>query len=87
MLVANPPGKYICLETIIDIIANIAAPNVLIMITFLLSYKSETLPIGNCAMAPEIANRNVTIDISNMVKFIEVAYTARRVKTADWIVP
>ena len=34
-------------------------------------------------MAPEIANKNVTIDISNIVKFIEVAYTARRVKTAD----
>ena len=83
MLVANPPGKYICLETIIDIIANIAAPNELIMITFLLSYKYETFHIGNCAIAPEIANKNVTIDISNIVKFIEVAYTARRGKTAD----
>ena len=67
MLVANPPGKYICLETNIDIIANIAAPNVLIIITILLSYKSETFPTGNCAIAPEIASRNVTMDISNIM--------------------
>ena len=73
MLVASPSGKYICFETIIVKTENTAAPNVLIMITFLLSNISEIFPIGYCANAPDIANRNVTIDISKIVKFIEVA--------------
>ena len=42
-------------------------------ITFLLSYMSETLPTGNWDTAPETANKNVTIEISKIEKFIEVA--------------
>ena len=48
---------------------------------------SDNFPTGNCEIAPDTAKRNVTIEISNMVKFIEVAYTAKRVNKADWIVP
>ena len=44
---------------------------------------SEIFPTGNCEMAPEIANKNVTMEISKIVKFIEVAYTANNVKRAD----
>ena len=73
MLVARPSGKYICLETKIAKIANIDAPNVETTITFLLSYMSDIFPTGNCEIAPETAKRNVTIEISNIVKFIDVA--------------
>ena len=54
-------------------IAKNAAPKVEKTITFLLSYMSEIFPTGNWETAPEIANKNVTIDISKIVKFIEVA--------------
>ena len=47
LLVASPSGRYICLETIIEITANNAAPNEEITRTFLLSYISDNLPIGN----------------------------------------
>ena len=67
--------------------AKIEAAKVEKTITFLLSYKSESFPIGNCEIAPDIAKRNVTSDISNIVKFIEAAYTANKVNNADWIVP
>ena len=73
MLVARPSGKYICLETIIDKIAKIDEAKVEKIITLLLSYMSEIFPTGNCATDPEIAKRNVTIDISKIVKFIDVA--------------
>ena len=52
---------------------NIDAPNVEKTITFLLSYISDIFPTGNWETAPDTANRNVTIDISKIVKFIEVA--------------
>ena len=48
---------------------------------------SDNFPTGNCEIAPEIANKNVTIDISKIEKFIDVAYTANNVNNADWIVP
>ncbi len=38
-------------------------------------------------MAPDIARRNVTRDISKIVKFIDAAYTAKRVNKADCVVP
>ena len=57
------------------------------MITNRLSKLSDSFPIGHCATAPEIANKNVTIDISKIVKFIEAAYTARRENKADCVVP
>ena len=57
------------------------------MITKRLSKLSDSFPIGHCATAPEIANKNVTIDISKIVKFIEAAYTARRENKADCVVP
>ena len=37
---------------------------------------SDIFPIGHCEIAPEIATRNVTKDISNILKFIAAAYTA-----------
>ena len=80
-------GKYIVFETKIAKRANIAAPKVEITITNLLSYMSDIFPTGNCETAPEIANKNVTIDISSIEKFIEAAYTANKVNKADCIVP
>ena len=68
-------------------IENTAAPNVVTTITLLLSYKSDNLPIGNCEIAPEIASKKVTKDISNIEKFIDAEYTANKVNNADWIVP
>ena len=53
--------------------ANKAAAKVETTITNLLSYMSDIFPTGNCETAPETANKNVTIDISKIVKFIEVA--------------
>ena len=73
MLVARPSGRYICLETRIASIAKIDAPKVENTITFLRSYISEIFPTGNWETAPETAKRNVTIDISSIVKFIDVA--------------
>ena len=73
LLDARSPGKYICPDDIIDSKAKIHAPKVEITITFLLSYLSESFPIGYCEMAPEIASRKVTSDIWNMVKFIDAA--------------
>ena len=37
--------------------------------------------------APDTASRNVTKDISKIVKFIDAAYTAKRVNNADCVVP
>ena len=44
---------------------------------------SESFPIGHCDMAPDTANKNVTIEISKIVKFIEAAYTANNENNAD----
>ena len=60
---ARSPGKYICLEDKIAQSAKNDAANVTIIITFLLSNMSDSLPIGHCEIAPEIASRNVTRDI------------------------
>ena len=38
-------------------------------------------------MAPDTARRNVTKEISKIVKFIEAAYTAKRLNRADCVVP
>ena len=54
-------------------IENKEAAKVEITITFLLSYMSESFPIGNCEIAPEIANIKVTSEISKILKFIEAA--------------
>ena len=82
LLVASSPGKYIWSDDIIASIAKIHAPKVEITITFLLSYLSESFPIGYCEMAPETASRKVTSDIWNIVKFIDAAYTANNVNSA-----
>ena len=63
LLVPNSPGKYIWPDEIIASKAKIQAPKVEITITFLLSYLSESFPIGYCEIAPEIAKRKVTSDI------------------------
>ena len=87
MLVASSPGKYIWPDDRIASKAKIEAPKVEMTITFLLSYLSESFPIGYCEIAPEIAKRKVTSDIWKIVKFIDAAYTASNVNSADWIVP
>ena len=38
-------------------------------------------------MAPEIASKKVTIEISKILKFIDVAYTASKEKTAECETP
>ena len=43
------------------------------MITSLLSNLSDNFPIGYWATAPDIANKKVTTEISNIVKFIDAA--------------
>ena len=53
--------------------ANKAEPKGETTVTNLLSYISDIFPTGNCETAPETANKNVTIYISNIVNFIEVA--------------
>ena len=68
-------------------IENIAAPKVVDTITLRLSYKSDNFPIGNCEIAPDTASKNVTKEISNIVKFIDAEYTAHNVNNADCIVP
>ena len=56
-------------------------------ITFLLSNMSDKYPIGNWASAPETVSKKVKKPISVKVKFIEAAYTASKVNTAEWINP
>ena len=43
------------------------------MITNRLSNASDSLPIGHCEIAPDIATKKVTIDISKILKFIDAA--------------
>ena len=86
-VVACPSGKYIKPTEKIQHKESIAAPKVVITITLRLSYKSDNFPIGNWEIAPDTANKNVTKEISNIVKFIEAEYTANKVNKADCIVP
>ena len=59
----NSPGKYIWPDEIIASKAKTQAPKVEITITFLLSYLSESFPMGYCEIAQETAKRKVTSDI------------------------
>ena len=72
---------------IIAINANIAPNDVVITITFLLSYLSEKYPIGPWKITPAIVAINNKIDVSNKVKLEVVAYTAIKEKKAEWIKP
>ena len=58
-----------------------------IEIIFRLSNMSDKYPIGNWASAPEIVSKKVIKPISIKVKFRAAAYTASKVKTAEWIKP
>ena len=64
------------------------APNkAVIIITNLLSYRSDKYPIGHWNTAPEIVIRDKYKEISKIEKFINAPYTAPIVNIAGWRKP
>ena len=74
-------------EEKIDKIANIIAKKAQAIIIFLLSKLSEIEPIGHWKNAPAKVIRTNKIEVSNIDKFITVAYTADIVKMTDILKP
>ena len=68
-------------------IANIIAKKAQAIIIFLLSKLSEIEPIGHWKNAPAKVIRTNKIEVSNIDKFITVAYTADMVKMTDILKP